>query len=443
MSSRSSSSGFEPQIRTDSMSRLVSSSSRLILALFTSIVTARWLGPAGKGVFTTLHYLATLLTFACTLGLGEATIVLVNRREFSLEVALSSSIAPTLAASTLGIGTLFIAGLVAGWGGIWDAVAIAGGFVVVGSLSYLLMGIENARLGLHFTSLVSIISGVTGIVLMVLFVVVLDGGPAGAMGAVFISTTVALWLLLRAFRSEGFSLRPHMDRSFLRRALRTGAALEGAHLLMALAQRADLLIVYWLLGEADAGVYSIALTIGQISSYAAGALSYAAFPRVAAAGQEWQVLTGKVARMAGLVGFVTGVLLAGLVPVFIPLLLGSSFREAVGVSWVLLFAGILFGIETTLARSAAGSGRTGVFVAVFAVTLLVMLAVDVILVPTYGMQGAAVAAVASVVAGLITALVGYHRIGSGIAIRDLIPGKEEATQLVAFARASVSRRSSS
>lgn len=440
MSSRSRSSGSDPQIRTDSRSRLVSASSRLILALFTSIVTARWLGPAGKGVFTTLHFMATLLTFACTFGLGEATIVLVNRKRFPLEVALSSSIAPTLVASILGIGALFLAGLVAGWGGIWDAVAVAGGFVVVGSLSYLLMGIENARLGLRFTSLVSVVSGVTCIVLMVLFVAVLDGGPAGAMGAVFISTSVALWLLLRAFRSEGFSLRPHLDRPFLRQAFRTGAALEGAHLLMALAQRADLLIVYWLVGEAEAGVYSIALTIGQISSYAAGALSYAAFPRVAAAGRDWAVLAGKVARMAGLVGFVTGVLLAALVPVFVPLLLGDNFREAVGVSWILLFAGMLFGIVTTLARSAAGSGRTGIYVAVFAVTLLVMLTLDVALVPSYGMQGAAVAAVISVLAGLMTALVSYRRIGAGIAIRDLVPGKEEVAQLVAFARVTLSRR---
>lgn len=267
MSSLSRPPGFEPQIRTDSMSRLASASSHLVLALFTSIVTARWLGPAGKGVFSTLHYLATLLTFACTLGLGEATIVLVNRRKFPLEVALSSSIAPTMVASVFGIGALFVAGLVAGWGGIWDAVAIAGGFVVVGSLSYLLMGIENARLGLRFTSLVSIISGVTGILMMVLFVAVLDGGPAGAMGAVFISTAAALCLLLRAFRSEGLSLRPHLDRSFLRQAVRTGAALEGAHLLMALAQRADLLIVYWLAGEAEAGVYSIALTVRSMQGW--------------------------------------------------------------------------------------------------------------------------------------------------------------------------------
>lgn len=423
-----------PQIRTDSISRLVSAASRLILAVVSSIVTARWLGPAGKGAFTTIHYLATLLTYACTLGFGEATIVLVNRGVFSLQTALSSSLIPVGAASLMGVVVLMVVGGVAGWSGITASLGLAGGFVIVGSFSYLLMGVENARLGIRFTSLLSIVSGVTGIVLMVGLVAVLDLGLPGAMAATLLSTAVVVIALFSAFRKEGLSLRPTFDRGFLRAALRLGAVLEGAHLLMALAQRVDLLIVYWLVGEAQAGYYSIALTVGQVASYAASSLAYAAFPRVAAAGDQWVTLARRVVRMAALVGLITGALLWLIVPFAVPAFLGSEFQQAVGVSMALVVVGVVTGMATALARSAAGAGYSSIYIAVFAAELAVMLSLDLILIPSYGIGGAAIAATCSAVIGLAVALLGYRKVGNQIAIRDLVPTSNDLLQLRSLVR---------
>lgn len=428
-----------PQISGDSFARLVAISGRLLGAVFTTIVVARWLGPEAKGTFSTLHYMAVLLTYACSLGLGEATIILLNRGEVRLERALSAAILPVIAASAGGAMVLVLAGVVAGWG-IWDAVLAASLFVLFGSLAYLMTGIENARLGLRFTSKVALVSSAVTVLLTVLLVGIFGAGIAGAISAVLVAAVVSLGMLHRALAAEGVRIRPKLDLDFLKKGLRVGASLEGAHLLTALAQRADLLIVYWLAGEAEAGVYSISLTVGQTSSYAAAALAYAAFPRVASAGAEWASLAKLTAKMATLVGTISTIVLATLVPLAIPVLLGPSFEDAVLLSLVLLAAGVVWGVVATLARSLAGAGYSVSYVQVFAVTLMVMLLLDLILVPAFGAFGAAWASLFSISGGLILTLIRYRRVGVALTIIDLVPGKSEIRRLALFTRGLVISR---
>ena len=423
----------KPQISSDALARLVSVGGRLASAMVATLVTARWLGAAGKGAFSTLHYLSVLLTYACSLGLGEAAIVLVNGRGFRLDRAVSASVLPVVAASAGGVAVLVAFALVAGWN-IWLAVTIAGCYIVVGSLGYLLAGVENARLGMRFTSRVTLVSSAVVVALTVLFVGVIPLGVAGAMLAALVASLVSLVMLLRGLRDVGVLIQPAVDAPYLREAVRTGLALEGAHLLMALAQRADLFMVYWLVGEAEAGIYSIALTVGYVSSYAASALAHAAFPRVAAAGQDWHILAVMTARMAALVGLISAVILAILTPITLPLLLGRDFREVVPLSVFLLLGGVVSGIVSSLAHSAAAAGFTSIYVRTFAVTFASMIVLDLVLIPQFEMWGAVAASVLSLLIGLAFVLPHYRNLGSSIHVRDLIPKRADAHRLASMVK---------
>lgn len=133
--------------------------------------------------------------------------------------------------------------------------------------------------------------------------------------------------------------------------------------------------------------------------------------------------------MAALVGLITGTMLWLIIPFAIPALLGSDFERAVGVSMVLVAAGVLSGMVTALARSAAGAGHSSIYVAVFAAELVTMLGLDLVLIPAYGIEGAALVAALAAVTGMAVALIGYRKVESRIAVRDLVPTSVELLQL--------------
>src|SRR5215218_8856337 len=72
-----------PSLAVNSVSRLTADVVGLVLAMVAAVVTARWLGPAGKGVLSTLTFLAGLFVVACTAGLGDAAVVEINSRRVS------------------------------------------------------------------------------------------------------------------------------------------------------------------------------------------------------------------------------------------------------------------------------------------------------------------------------------------------------------------------
>src|SRR3954447_6872670 len=85
-----------------SLMRLVSDGSGVVLGMIASIVTARVLGPSGKGTLAALTFVTLLMSQCCTLGLGDAAVVRVGQAKASAQQALSSSLAVVGAASLLG-----------------------------------------------------------------------------------------------------------------------------------------------------------------------------------------------------------------------------------------------------------------------------------------------------------------------------------------------------
>lgn len=412
-------------LRKDSVAKFVATLSRVGAALLVTIVTARWLGPAGKGALSTLLYISVLMTYLCSLGIGEASIILIGRREASLQDAYSSSLGAALLAAPLGIAIVWVAYVVAGWTEIRGAVVAASFFILLGTALYSLINVENSRGRVFFTSVLFSVSAGASVVAAVLFVAILEFGVMGGVLASLVGAMAITPPLLSSLRKAGVDLKPRLDTSFLGRAFPVGAALEGTHLLTALAERFDLVLVYWLAGEAPAGMYSVALTIGYIVAYAPTSLSYAAFPRLAWEQGDSPELTFRIARMSLALGVITGTVLALITPFLVPLLLGTAFRPAIVPAVVLIAGGIGWGMMTALARAAAARGDTATYVASYSLSLTVMVMLDLVFVPTGGALAAAIASSIAPVVGLIACLRGYARSGWPAGPKDLLPTKQE------------------
>lgn len=421
-----------PSLRRNATARLIANGSRTVIGLVTATITARALGPSGKGTLSTLLFITVVLSYVCSMGLGHSSVVLAGRQRASRSELLAVSLAPTLVASVLGVAALWLVAWVADWRGIAPAVTVASGLVVVSTVSYLLGFFHLSLERLVWTSVVAVVQLAVDLAGLVLFVVVLDLGVLGGVLASFIAVTTSAGLLWISLGSKGFSFVPRWDAELLRKAILMGILLEASVVLGALAQRVDLVLVYSLVDEAAAGRYAVALTLGQLSGYAAGALVTAVFPRLANfEPTEAAALTLRASRTSLALVLLSGILLAPAIPILVPMMFGGEFSDAIGPALLLLLGAVPFSVQGVLTRAAAALGSPSIPFLSYGTTLVTMILLDFLLIPWAGTIGAAAASVAASASGLAICLLWFRRRFPGT-LRDLLPRQGDFVEVISF-----------
>lgn len=427
----------DPSIARNSFASLVANVSRLGCGFLAGAITARALGPSGKGALAALLFIGEVVLFyLCRLGLGDALIVFGSRREVSLQEVLAASWVPLVLSSLAGSFVLAGIAVVAEWEGIWPAVALEGVVLLVWVLLDFCLNALNAREQFMASGRIQVIAASVVALGTWLFVVVWDMSIFGAVLASAASMTVGLLLATAELKKSGLSLRPQWRPSVLTPLVRFGAGVQLSYLLIVMSQRFDQLLVYSISGEAVGGVYSVAITAASIIAFPPYAVSAASFPRLTyVEGSEFVTLTAQVSRVGLLSGLLAGAVMAGLLPFVIPLAFGGAYEGAIGPSLILLIGTVIASQQWILARALTARGSTGLKVRSFVVSLVLMVALDVILIPGFGMTGAAVASVVAATAGLAICVRTFQRLSKGsVSFRDFAPSMEDARLLVGFVR---------
>jgi O-antigen/teichoic acid export membrane protein len=412
-----------PSLALQSVGRLTTDVGGFVLGIVAAVITSRYLGPADKGTYSTLAFMGATFGLVCTVGLGEAAVVELNRRRQPLARVLPATVAGAALAGGLGAILLWLV-LRVQFAGVWDRAATAALLfaltVPLITFTTVLAHVLNARGRVLLTSAVAftIAAATTGG--LAIFMLGLDLSLTGGGITVVVAGAIGVATLLYALRGDAAHLRPRWDWAYLKRAVRYGAVIQLSYLLVTLTGRVDLVVVYALAGERAAGIYSVALTLGTLVAFTSLAMMYAAFPRLA--GLEDAVaaeLTARLFRVGVATAGITAVVLAALLPVTVPVFFGSSFEDSVTPTWILLPGTICFSGQVLLARARAARGWPGLLIWSFGTNLGLMLLLDFLLVPKWGSEGAAWAATLGSAAGLAVCLAAHRRAGGRLA--DLWP----------------------
>lgn len=430
----------QPSIARNSLTRLVANGALLVFGLVSGIVTARVLGPADKGTLSALMFIGdVLIVTACSLGFGEAAIIMIGQKKATRQEIISATLPPLLVSGALGVLALLVVSIPADWEGILPAVILEGVVAALWIYVMLFSGILESRE--QFVATMRVMVTITAVIAVstVVLVAFLDLGIFGAIAASAIGVASGLVEAVRAVRNMGLSLRPSWAPQVVAGALRFGVPIQSAYLLIALSQRLDQLVVYSLAGQSAGGLYAVALTVGQLTAYTAGAVSMGSFPRVAnVEGSDVMELAAQVSRVALASTIVSCIVLLPTVPFLLPFAFGSAYGAAVAPTEILLIGGALWGSQQVLTRIAAARGAPGLKVWSFAVNVIVMLALDVVLVPTHGLIGAAFASVGGSVAGLSVCVYSYKRMERTQSLREFLPRRDDFAMLVEFVMVLVS-----
>jgi O-antigen/teichoic acid export membrane protein len=250
-----------------------------------------------------------------------------------------------------------------------------------------------------------------------------------------VSVTAPLAVLAPAVRP-----RPrHWDRALAREAVGRGLRYHPGLASLFLLFRSDILILDGLTTTAAVGLYSLAVSLAELTRVVTDAIAQIALPgQLGPDDRDAAAATSAIARLTGAVALVSVGLMCAAAPMLIPLVYGASFAGSVPALLALAPGLLALGATRPLGAYLLRLDRPGFASALSIAALAVNVTLNFALVPLYGIVGSAVASsiAYAVLAGLQAR---WFLRATGTSPRDLLPGPAE----LAYVRSRLLRLSAS
>lgn len=371
----------------------------------TAVVTSRMLGPAGRGLYAVTLTVAAVVAVTACLGVTTAARVAIACSPPRVTMGQYLSIAPVHAAAGAIAGALATAGLVVGVLGTGSlGLVAASGALVVGMIlsSFVFDGLH--ALGHHRWATGTNAAGSLAALASSLAMVAADvATPTGFLLALTVALAIQVAVGLVFLRRFAI-LTAGYDRAAHRALLHSG--LPGLPYLSStlITFRLDRYLVASLAGLSAAGVYSVAATFAEALRQVPNALGQIlAFGRTS--GRIPRQLERR-ARALVVVATAAGLLVLGAAAdPLLKRLVGVEFAAAVVPLRILLVGEVFIAIWLLDSRLLLGSGRLGAASATTMISMVVLVVGDLLLVPLFGIGGAAAASVIAYAAAMVAALV--------------------------------------
>jgi O-antigen/teichoic acid export membrane protein len=395
---------------------------RLVLAAATGVVLSRALNPEGRGTYNVIVTVASTATVLGHLSVMQATVEFWSTRR------------PVLPGNNLLLGPL-----------LGVAAALSTGLVIALAMPGIVPAYARPML---FLALATVPIGVVTIY-MTTVVVLLDRVDAvnrammcsalaqcaavvafAVAGRLSTTTVIWIWTVSGAIPLLMYApvLRPHLRQVDLRLAWRmvgTGIRYQFGSIALLLLVRVDVLILNAFAPGSPVGLYTLAVTIGDMTYVATNALSQVVLSKQAERSLDGSAeLTVRCTRVAGLM---TALLLGATcvaAPWLVPVLYGTDFRSSVPVLFALAPGVLALSASRSIPPYLVRLGRPWLLSGLSMLALVVNVGLNLLFIPHWGVLGCAYAS--SV--GWLT-LAGCHVVwfcrSTGTSPAALVPGRDD------------------
>jgi O-antigen/teichoic acid export membrane protein len=382
----------------------------LVLQISTVVFLAHLLGPEGFGQYAVAILLPGMLAVALSLGMPAATVYALGRggsvhavfrwyvRFGGLLVACGVALSAALVA---GASDLIFPGVPSQL--LWIGAC---GFPAVWffhAMTSVLRGKQDFRR----YNLAMLMNPAAALVAVVLLVWAAGAGVAGAVAAWVTGQTCGLlsaaWFSWRHYAAESGD-SPANSRE--RPDLKYGLKVYLSHILAFMNYRIDIFLVNFFVGPAGAGIYTAAVRMAEQLWLISSAASIVLLPRLAgldAAEETRRQLTPIIARWVTLAVLGIAIVLAVTMDWIVDLVFGPEYAPAADVLRWLLPGIVAYSCVMVLSPDLSARGRPDLNGWAAAVSLAVNVACNLLLIPLYGIIGAALATtIAYVMTAVIT-----------------------------------------
>jgi len=324
-----------------------------ILRFLIGVMTARFLGPEGKGLIYLLIVSISISVALGNFGLGPASIYFIGKDRNNLPSTLTNLLVATgvISVVLMSLGWLFLQ-----YGRpdiyfqfplwMWGVVAL---LIPIHLIQSFFMQVLSAILRIKDINLVDVGRVTAQLLLLVLLVVILGNGIKGAVSAYALSTFIAAgaFILLALYQGG----RPAMpDWQLFAASLRFGGRAYLSNLIMLLNLRLNILLVASLAvrGIQSVGIFSVATSLAELILYIPRSIRLSLFPMVSVGSDvAGNRLTPMACRHTMLLTAILALGLGAIGPFAIPQLYGEAFAGAV-FPLLLLLPGTLMSSQSII-----------------------------------------------------------------------------------------------
>ena len=408
------------------------------LAFGVAIVVARALGPEGRGVYALVLLSASIAQAILSLGMGVAAVYELGKGSAPVARVIANTQQVVIFSAAMSGALVLLAWPLFGDRLLdedvpfWAFAFVVPLFVNYNVLTAVLQGMSRFR-----TMNVVIVTQPFVLLLVLVGMEAFgDVDPTAALVAWSIGTLVAVLLALGLLRSDlSISELVRIDGPSLRRQVSFGLKGQLGNLVQLLNYRLDQYIVLLFVSTAGVGIYAVSVTLSQAVWFGANAVATVLLPRLTAAGPEEAARTTPlVCRSTLFVSALSALGLAAVSPWLVEGLFGSDFKDALAPLLWLLPGTVALAGSKILASYLLSRGQPLINSGVTVVALAVTLAADFVLIPPFGLTGAAIASSLAYLTHFGLSLVAYARFSGNSIVDAVVIRRDDVRALIETAR---------
>ena len=383
-----------------------------VIGFLASVLLARVLGPEDRGLLAEILVYPALVGSFLQMGIRQSVVYETGRGHYSVEALVGNVLSLLLAFSIIGI--VLSIGLIR-YSSVQDYRMTD---IILASIPLIFVLIKSYAGGLFLgqqrigqfnnTELLPSVIRLLGILVFVWFFAF---GVTGALAATLLSSVVATVYVIKVILRD-VRITPMWNWGIVNALFQRGIVYALAILLTQLNYKIDIVLLGRLASAEEVGFYSVAVAIPMLIWQIPSAAGLVIFSRRANVGKN--AAFGVKVRRAMLVclglGFLVSVVLYFIAPYLISLVYGNSY-EASTTMFQLILPGVVGMIGyKVLGFDFAGMGRPWLPVLITAPGLGVNFVLNLLWIPSYGGNGAALASAVSYVLILVISMLIFYRV---------------------------------
>lgn len=389
-----------------------------------TVITARFLNTEERGIFAMLSLMASLF-ITIVGGIAPAMAYQIsNRKESSQKIFFHSLI--------IGIIGSFITILVIlllypwlssiGWGFMIYFAVAAPFMIVVLYINGLLLGSNSVRT----LNYISILSSFIMLLCFVILIILALWNIKMVMLSWLIAYIATAFIAIYISRRSIFPLGWNFDKTILKQLTEFGSKIGVINIIGQLNYRVDMFLVQFFLGFASVGIYSVSLITAESLWLISSSITVAAYSRIGSLDKSGAgELTSKIIRISILIVMLAGLLIALAGYFLIPVIFGNNYSTSIVPFEILLIGIIFYSIASPVSAYFTNQlGKPEISLAIAIVSLATTFMIGVLLIPRFGITGAALSTTMGYTLAVIVSLSIFLKISRQSLSSLLITGDE-------------------
>lgn len=404
------------------------------------MITARILGPIGKGQLVLALLIPSLATTFGRMGIGHAINFYSSKTDRGLLVFNSTFLGAIIGSILIVVMSLFVwVFKVRFFADLSNELL----FIVVLCIPvYLFNNITYSLIqGMYHIPLynrLNALQAVSNVVLLLLIVYIFQTGVTGAVLVNIISMSIVVLISLIFLLKLVRPIDAFLNCSIIGNLLKFGSKSHIGNILKDLSYRGDILIISYFLTPASVGYYVVAVTFSEILWKFPDAISTILLPKVAAMTPDSaNIFTPKACRIIFFSAIITCLTIFFLGKYIIIGLFGKEFEPSALALTYLLPGVLALSVWKILANDLIGQGYPTLYSITSGAALVTMVIIDIVFVPSMGIIGASIGSSVSYIVATVIICLFYTRISGATVTNLFIPRREDISYIYNVVRSSL------